>query len=131
MEFNMALDGIVIHSIITELQTLVGARVDRILEPENNTIILGVYSHGMNYALNLNISAENYRVNLTTHSKPNPAKCPNFCMVLRKNLIGYKISRIYMNGLERICYIEFEGLDNINNIVIKTISIELMVKYSN
>ena len=68
----MAFDGIVTKSIISELQNIVGSKIDKIYEPDRNTIILGLYLQGKNYALNICIDAHNCRVNLTTHSKINP-----------------------------------------------------------
>ena len=91
----MAFDGIVTKSIVSELcQLIVGGKINKIFEPNKNEIILGIYNNGNNYALNCTISVDNYRINLTTHSKPNPLNAPNFCMLLRKHLIGGKIKNI-------------------------------------
>ena len=96
----MAYDGIVTKAIASELQELSGARIDKILEPNKNTIILGLYHHGQNYALVLCIDAQNGRFHLTTHSKPNPSVAPNFCMVLRKHLIRDAFKK-YLNTRTR------------------------------
>ena len=45
----MAFDGIVTKSIVSELQNLIGSKIDKIHEPERNTIILGLYFHEKNY----------------------------------------------------------------------------------
>ena len=107
----MAFDGIVTKSIISELQNIVGSKIDKIYEPDRNTIILGLYLQGKNYALNICIDAHNCRVNLTTHSKINPLIAPNFCMLLRKHLIGGRILDISMQGLERIVNIKIETIN--------------------
>ena len=109
----MAFDGIVTKAIVTELQELVGSKIDKVHEPDKNTIVLGLYSQGKNYALNICIDAHNCRLNLTTHTKINPLVAPNFCMLLRKHLIGGKISGISMQGLERIVNIEIDNNINI------------------
>lgn len=127
----MAFDGIVTKSIVTELQNLIGSKIDKIHEPDRNTIILGLYSQGKNYALNICIDAHNCRLNLTTHSRINPLVAPNFCMLLRKYLIGGRISNISMNGLERIVNIQIETINEFNEIDIKTLVLELMGKHSN
>ena len=126
----MAFDGITLNSILQELQSLVGGKVDTVFEPTSDNILLGIYKN-KHYALDIDISANNYRLNLTTNTKPNPMVAPNFCMVLRKNLMNYRVKRVYQVGLERICYIEFEGLNVLDNPVIKTLAIELMGRYSN
>ena len=127
----MAFDGIVTKSIVSELQNIVGSKIDKVYEPDKNTIVLGLYYQGKNYALNICIDAHNCRLNLTTHSKINPLVAPNFCMLLRKHLIGGKISDISMQGLERIVNIKIETINEFNEIEVKTIIIELMGKHSN
>ncbi len=126
----MAFDGITLKKIVAELQILIGGKVNQIHIPTNNNIIIGIYN-GANYALNIDTSASNYRIHLTTNSKPNPLVAPNFCMILRKYLINSRISKIYMQGLERICFVDFECFNEMNDKVIRTLAIELMGKYSN
>lgn len=128
----MAFDGIVLKKIISELNTcIIGGKINKVYEPSNNEIILGIYSAGKNYALLCNISSNSYRIHLTTNNKPNPLNAPNFCMLLRKHLIGYKIKNIKMNSLERIVFIELEGYNELNDLQSKTLVIELMGKHSN
>lgn len=127
----MAFDGIVAKSIIKELNPLIGGKIDKIHEPDRNTIVLGIYSQGKNHSLNICIDARNCRINLTTHSRTNPLVAPNFCMLLRKHLIGGRISKISMLGLERLINIEIETINEFNEIEIKTLIIELMGRHSN
>lgn len=126
----MAFDGITLKKIVSELKILEGSKINYIYEPDSNTIVIGLYN-GIKYALNIDISANNYRINLTTNTSPNPLTPPNFCMLLRKYLEGSKITKINMNGLERICYIDFECISEIGDKVKRTLVIELMGKYSN
>ena len=127
----MAFDGIVTKAITSELQQLSGGRIDKIYEPTKNDIILGFYLNGVNYALNICTNAQNYRLHLTTHTKPNPKSALNFCMLLRKHLIGLHIKNIISINLERVITIEFEGFDDIDDIITKKLIIELMGKHCN
>lgn len=128
----MAFDGIVTNNIVSELNTvLIGGKINKIFEPNKNEIVLGIYSHGINYALNLSIASDSYRINLTTHTKPNPLNAPGFCMLLRKHLNGAKIQKIYTIGLERIVYIDLECYNELNDLINKKLIIELMGKHSN
>lgn len=86
---------------------------------------------GKNLCLLINIDASNYRMHLTTTSKPNPLNAPNFCMLLRKHLIGMKIKSISNYDLERIVTIELEGFNELNDFVTKKLIIELMGKHGN
>ena len=127
----MAFDGIVTKAITSELQQLIGSRIDKVYEPNKNDIILGFYLNGVNYALNICTNAQNYRLHLTTHAKPNPKNALNFCMLLRKYLIGLRIKNIISVNLERVITIEFEGFDDIDDIITKKLIIELMGRHCN
>ena len=105
----MAFDGIVAKAVVAELNhCLLNGKINKIFEPNKNEILLGIYSGGKNYCLNVSIDSVNYRVNLTTNVKPNPQNVLNFCMVLRKHLLGGCIKKIYSNGLERIIFIDID-----------------------
>lgn len=127
----MAFDGIVTKAVTAELQQLCGARVDKIFQPNKNNIVIGFYINGINYALNICIDSNNYRLHLTTHSKSNPQIAPNFCMILRKHLLGLRIKNFFTINLERVVIIEFEGFDELDDIISKKLIIELMGKHSN
>lgn len=127
----MAFDGIVTKAIVTESSELTGARIDKVFEPNKNEIILGLYSEKKNYALDICIESQNCRINLTTNAKPNPQIAPNFCMLLRKNLIGLKLKNLITFDLERLVVLEFEGFDDVDDIISKKLIVELMGKHSN
>lgn len=128
----MAFDGIVTKAVVSELNTfLINGKINKIFEPNKNEILLSVYSSGKNYCLNVSIDSVNYRINLTTNSKPNPQNVLNFCMVLRKHLTGGTIKRIYSNGLERIVFIDIDVYNELNDLITKTLVVELMGKHSN
>ncbi len=128
----MAFDGIVTKAVVSELNTcLIKGKINKIFEPNKNEILLGIYSGGKNYCLNISIDSVNYRINLTTNSKPNPQNVLNFCMVLRKHLTGGTIKRIYSTGLERIVFIDVDVYNELNDLITKTLVVELMGKHSN
>ena len=127
----MAFDGIVTKAIVSEISELCNSRIDKVFQPDKNSIILGLYQNGLNYALNICIDAQNCRLNLTTHPKANPQVAPNFCMLLRKNLIGLRLKNIYSLDLERLIVIELEGFDDVDDIISKKLIIELMGRHSN
>ena len=127
----MAFDGLVLNAVSNELACLIGGKLQKIYEPDENEILLSIYCNGLQYALSINISSNLYSVYLTQNKKVNPLVAPNFCMLLRKHLINYKISNIYTLGLERILIIDFIGKDENNTSIVKKMVIELMGKYSN
>lgn len=128
----MAFDGIVTKAVVSELNTcLINGKINKIFEPNKNEILLGIYSGGKNYCLNISIDSVNYRINLTTNSKQNPQNVLNFCMVLRKHLTNGTIKRIYSNGLERIVFVDVDVYNELNDLITKTLVVELMGKHSN
>lgn len=129
----MAFDGITTKLVTCELQSsILGGKINKIYEPNKNEILFGIYANKKNYALNICIDSNSYRIHLTTHSKPNPLNAPNFCMLLRKHLIGYKIKNISSKeDLERIIQIELEGYNELNDLTTKYLIVELMGKHSN
>lgn len=127
----MAFDGIVTKAITYELKNLIGFKIDKVFEPDKNTIIFGLYGKGTNFNLLSCISSNNCRIHLTTHQFQNPFSAPNFCMSLRKHLIGMKIKDIYSKDLERVIFIDLENSDMFSKSIRKKLIIELMGKHSN
>ena len=127
----MAFDGIVTKAICSELSFLEGARIDKIFQPNKNNIILGMFNKGKNFALNICTESSNCRIHLTTHSVSNPQVAPNFCMILRKNILGLHFKKIYTLDLERLVIIDFEGLDDVDDVFSRKLIIEIMGKHSN
>lgn len=128
----MAFDGLITKSVVSELNSsIIGAKVNKIFQPTKNEIILGLYNNGINYALVLCANPEFCRICLTTHSKPNPQNALNFCMLLRKYLIGSRILNISNYDLERTVEIKFECYNELNDLVIRKLYIEIMSRQSN
>lgn len=126
----MAFDGIVLKNITNELKELINGKINKIQQSSKDNLTLSIYNQ-KSYNLYIGISANNYRVNLTTHSEKNLQTPSNFCMVLRKYITSAKITNIYSLGLERILYIEFETYNEMNDLIKRYLVCELMGKYSN
>ena len=128
----MAFDGIITKAVISELNTVLeGAKVNKILEPNKNEIIIETYNNGERYYLNLSVNPESCRICLTTHLKSNPQNAYNFCMLLRKYLVGTRIVSITNYDLERTVEIKFEGYNELNDLVKRKLYVEIMNRQSN
>lgn len=128
----MAFDGFITKSIISELKkSIIGAKVNKIYEPTKNDVILSLYNNGKNYNLSLCTNPEFCRICLTNYSKPNPQNALNFCMLLRKYLVGGKIINISNYDLERTVEIQFECYNELNDLVVRKLFIEIMSRQSN
>lgn len=128
----MAFDGIVTKSISNELcNSIINCKVNKIYEPTKNDIIFNLYGNGKNFNLAICTNASFARLHLTEYTKPNPLNAPNFCMFLRKHLVGAIITDINSFDLERIVKINFETYNELNDKINKTLYIELMGQFSN
>lgn len=127
----MAFDGIVTKSISQELKNIIGYKIDKVYQPDKNTVTLGLYGKCTNLILLICIASPNYRIHLTSHVQKNPQTAPNFCMLLRKYLIGFKVKNIYTLDLERIVFIDLENNENPNKPICRKLIVELMGKHSN
>ena len=110
----MPLDGLTLGFIARELkQKLVGGRVDRVLQPENDEIHLLIRSLGENQRLLLCAGANAARVHLTAHNKQNPQEPPMLCMLLRKHLQGGRVMDVRRVAGDRILEIDIENIDEL------------------
>ena len=129
----MALDGLVVHSLAHELSTkLVGGKIDRVHQPENDEIVLFIRNNKENFKLVLSSSASNPRVYIANdYKKENPIKAPMFCMLLRKYIQSGIITEISQVDFERIIKISVESFDELKEKTVKDIYIEIMGRHSN
>ena len=66
----MALDGLVIHSIVDELhKKLLGGKIDKVYQHENDEIVLHIRNNKENFKLVLSCSASNPRVYIANEYK--------------------------------------------------------------
>ncbi len=128
----MALDGIVISNIKSELCSLLcGGRLYKIAQPESDELLLTIKTQNGQHRLLLSASASLPLVYLTENNKPSPLAAPNFCMLLRKHINNGRILSITQPGLERILDFEIEHLNEMGDICRKHLIAEFMGKHSN
>ena len=129
----MAFDGLVIHSLAHELTTkLVGGKIDRVHQPENDELVLYIRNNKENFKLVLSSSASNPRIYIANdYKKENPIKAPMFCMLFRKYIQGGIITEISQINFERIIKISVESFDELKEKTTKDIYIEIMGRHSN
>ena len=128
----MAFDGVVISSIVSQLKgALLGGRIYKIYQPENDELILVIKNQKETYRLLLSAGASLPLVYLTEETKGNPMSAPNFCMLLRKHLNNGRIMSIEQPNFERIIHIGIEHLNELGDPCTKQLIIEIMGKHSN
>ncbi|MGF7029826.1 putative ribosome quality control (RQC) complex YloA/Tae2 family protein [Paenibacillus mucilaginosus] len=127
----MSFDGLVVHCLVRELQSLVGGRINKIQMPTENDILLQVRAPGRSVKLLLSANPTYPRVHLTEESFLNPKEAPMFCMLLRKHCEGGIIESIEQPGLERIIHFGIRQRDELGDLSTKKIIVEIMGRHSN
>lgn len=128
----MSLDGISMHPLAIELErAITGGRIDKINQPNKQSVILSVRQPGKNYLVHISINPQNPAVHIIEKAPDNPPEPPMFCMVLRKHIETARIARVYQHSLDRIIILDMDVLAAGGQIVTKSLVVELMGKYSN
>ena len=128
----MALDAIVLSAIKQELdERIVGARIDKIQQPERDSILISVRNNGENMRLLVNAGAGSGRIQLTNVSYENPAEPPMFCMLLRKYLTGARIEKLTQPDYERLLIIDILSRNELGDNIYLRLAVELMGRSAN
>ncbi len=128
----MPMDGFTLSFMEKELRsTLLNGRVDKVNQPEKDTLVLLFRSQGGNHRLVLSANANQARVQLTAQSYENPAEPPMFCMLMRKHLLGSRLVEIRQISGDRIMALTLEGMGELGDVTPKTLYMEIMGRHSN
>ena len=129
---KMAFDAGMLACALAEIrEKALGARIEKIFQPERDEIVLQMRSLEGGKRLLINAGSNNPRIGFTSEQKENPMTPPMLCMLLRKHLQGAKLSDVRQAGFERVAYLEFETRDEMGFPCKKYLIAEIMGKYSN
>lgn len=112
-------------------KTALGARIEKVYQPERDEIVLQMRSFEGGKRLLINAGSNNPRIGFSEIQKENPQNPPMFCMLLRKYLQGAKLVEIDQADFDRIAYLGFETRDEMGFECRRYLIAELMGKYSN
>ena len=128
----MAFDAYLLSAVLEEVrEKCIGARIDKIHQPSRDTLILQMHSRDHRTKLLFAANPTAPRLHLTTASPENPAEPPMFCMLLRKHLMGAKLSDISQPPMERAATFTFDCTDEMGFPVQKKLVAELMGRTCN
>ena len=128
----MALDGAFLRHIKQELEEkLLGARVDKIHQPNREEILVAFRTREAAYKVLFSARANSARVHFTAIPLENPKQPPMLCMLLRKKLQGAKLVAIRQPELERLLHFDFDCINELGDHVTLTLTMEIMGRYSN
>ena len=128
----MAFDAFFLTAVLEEVrQKCTGARVDKIHQPSRDTLILHLRCREGREKLLFAANPTAPRLHLTSASPENPAEPPMFCMLLRKHLLGAKLTEITQPLMERAAVFTFDCTDEMGFPVQKKLVAELMGRTCN
>ena len=128
----MPLDAICLSAVREELSgRIVGMRIEKIQQPERDVILLTLRGGTDNCRLLISAGVGDARVHLTDYRFENPASPPMFCMLLRKHLVGAKITSVSQIPAERVLELGVQAPDPMGTLTEKRIIVELIGRISN
>ena len=127
----MSFDGIFTKAVVDEIYPiLLNGKINKINQPDKNEINIQIYNKE-NYKLLMSCANNLSRIHLSEKNKKNPITAYNFCMLLRKHLVGGTIKNIYQHKMDRVVCFEIENLNELKELSKKLLIIEIMGKHSN
>ncbi|MBQ8611464.1 MAG: NFACT family protein [Oscillospiraceae bacterium] len=128
----MALDAAVLALLAKELKAeLLDAKIDKIGQPTRDEAVLTLRTRTATRKLLLSARSGSARAGITTETFENPDVPPSFCMLLRKHLIGGRLLDVRTVPSERILFFDFQCVNEMGDLVRRTLAAELMGRYSN
>ena len=128
----MPQDAFTIYHTARELDQIVsGGKIERINQPDKNSVEFFVRNNNKNHTLTVNVNADYARVCVSNAKSEAPVEAPSFCMLLRKHLQRATIDRVYAIKYERIAVIDLTCRDELGTPSKKSLYCEIMGKYSN
>ena len=128
----MAFDATFLSAVLDEIRTKAAySRIDKIHQPSRDTLILHLKCQEGRQKLIFVANPTAPRLHLTTASPENPAEPPMFCMLLRKHLLGARLTNISQLPMERCAEFAFDCIDEMGDHVEKKLVCELMGRTCN
>lgn len=128
----MPFDAGVMAAVVKQLEIqVVGARIDKIYQPDRDEVMLGLRVQNGNKRLLLSACAGNSRAGFCNAERENPATPPMFCMLLRKHLSGGHILSVKQIGFDRALEMKIGATDDMGFATERYLICEIMGTYSN
>lgn len=128
----MAFDACMMRASLEELRAgFTDAKIDKVLQPQNDEIDLVIHKDRKTRRLVLNVGPNAPRLQLSDISKENPIKAPMLCMLLRKYFLGARITGIEQVDFDRIALLTLSCYDEMGFPIERKIVCEIMGKYAN
>ena len=126
----MPFDGGFLHKIQQELEPMIGARVDKIGQPNRDCVVLHLHRGGPVRRLVI-LAGSSPRLHFSAIPIEYPAAPPMFCLLLRKHLGGGRLTAVTQQGLDRVLTLHFEASNELGDRTCFCLVCELMGRQGN
>ena len=127
----MAFDGFFVRKLVEEFnRSILYSRINKINNLSNDEFIFSIRK-GKNLKLYVSANSSASRIQLTNNNYENPQTPSNFCLVLRKYLMGGIIEKINQINNDRIIKFKIKNFDELGYEKYYFLITELMGKHSN
>lgn len=119
-------DALTLAAVVHELQDFVDGKIQRVTQPDSNTLTLNIYARGKEASLLLSCHPQFARAHFVTRRYPNPTQPPAFCATVRARADGGRLISASQRGFDRVLHLVIA-----HELGEHTIIAELMGKHSN
>ena len=99
----MPQDAFALTHLTKELNLLLSeSKVNKIVQLNNDEVIFTLYTGKTTEKLSINVNPASPRISVVNNDKVSLLTAPNFCMLLRKHLLGATLKNISIVGFDRI-----------------------------
>lgn len=126
----MPFDGGFLHKIEQELEPMIGARVDKIGQPNRDCVVIHLHNRGPARRLVI-LAGAAPRLHFSAIPIEYPATPPMFCLLLRKHLGGGRLTGVTQQGLDRVLTLHFEAANELGDRANFRLVCELMGRQGN
>lgn len=127
----MAIDGIVLNKITTELSALCPFKINKINHLSDSEILFACKSSRSKFQLLISCHSVFNRLQITHHEYRLPSEPTAFVMLLRKHIEDATVIKITQAGLDRVVRFDLRLRNDLGDSIEMTLYIELMGKYAN
>lgn len=125
-------DLVTLKALASEMDFLLTqGKIDKIGMPSSDELLLVVRARGVNRALYLSARSDSPRVHFTSLRFPNTPTPPNFCMLLRKHVLGGTIENVKVLNEDRLFEFTICARNELNDATTFRLIIEIMGGASN
>lgn len=114
-------DSLVLRAVVAEFEAHVGAKVQRIVQPDTRRLYVTLYGKSGEACVFVCVDPESARVHLSTRRVRTGAEPPGFCRLLRARVGDARLVSVRQINLDRIVEFGFLGPEGPHALVVEVV----------